>query len=465
MSRDPNRDLARKRRLRVAAVIFAAAVVALWIQREFRPVNRTIRALRSGEFAARRAAADALGRAVAEDAPAAIRALADAVGDADDQVSAAAAVSLGRVGGVAMVDPGAQGSVQVAAAALSRAVADRRADVRVAAAEALGHLAGGMRHGGDPPFDPGPVADALAGTIGDPSVQVRAAARQALSALTAKTAIAPPKVMLEALGPAGSPDLRKEAMAILPAFRSRLDEAIPLLVEALADRDPSLRYRAAGVLGSAGAAARAAVPALIAVLEEPVGPGPADPDLSRTGRPPGEVSPDRWDPACEAARALARIAPGAGAEPAHDAVAALAGALRSEHDWRWNAAAEGLFLMGKAAAAATPALATALTESITNEDKGRKANSWAARALGLAAPGTAAEAQAIAALTTALESSAQGTRAYSADSLARFGPPALSALPLLRALRGDPDRFVSAMASSAIARLEGARVPVRPTEH
>jgi HEAT repeat protein len=465
MAGDPMREPARKRRLGLAAAVLAAAVLALWIQREFRPVNRTIRALRSGRSAARQAAADALGRAAPEDAPAAILALADALRDADEQVGAAAAVSLGSVGGVAMVDPGARGSVRVAAEALSRSVADRRAEVRAAAAEALAQLAGGVPSSEDPPFDPSPVADALAGALGDPSVRVRAAARQGLSALAVKTAIAPPAALLAALGPAGSDDRRNEAMAILPAFRTRLGEAIPLLVEALSDRDPILRYRAAGVLGGAGPAARAAVPALIAVLEEPVGPRPAAPELSAAGRPPVEVSPDRWDPACEAARALARIAPGASAGVAHEAVAALAGALRSEHDWRRNAAAEGLFLIGKGAAAATPALVSALTESVTTEGNGQRTNSWAARALGLTAPGTAAEAEAIAALTRALDSSAQGTRGYSADSLSRFGPPASSALPRLRALRNDPDRFVSAMASSAVARLEGGPVPAGRTDH
>jgi hypothetical protein len=118
-----------------------------------------------------------------------------------------------------------------------------------------------------------------------------------------------------------------------------------------------------------------------------------------------------------------------------------------------------LFLIGEEATAAAPALVSVLTESLTREGNGRNSNSWAARALGLAAPGTAAEAEAVSALTRALDSSAQGTRAYSADSLARFGPRASSALPRLRALSNDPDAFVSAMARSAVARLEGAPVP------
>jgi HEAT repeat protein len=133
--------------------------------------------------------------------------------------------------------------------------------------------------------------------------------------------------------------------------------------------------------------------------------------------------------------------------------------LRSEHDWRRNAAAEGLFLIGEGAAAATPALVAALTESVTTEGDGQRSNSWAARALGLAAPGTAAEAEAVAALTSALDSSAGGTRAYSADSLARFGPPASPALPRLRVLRDDPDRLVAWMARSAVAKLEGSPMP------
>jgi HEAT repeat protein len=441
-------------------VVLVAAVLALWVQREvIKPVNRMIRALRSGEPAARLAAADELGHAVPEDAPAAIPALAEALGDADEGVSAAAASSLGSVGGVAMVDPGARGSVRVAAEALLRAVSDRRAEVRAKAAGALAQLAGGLPAKGAPPFDPGPVADAVAGAMGDSSVEVRAAARLTLSILARKTTIPPPPALVAALSKSGSAEIRKEAITTLAAFRTHPGEVIPLLIEALTDRDPIVRYGAATVLGAAGAAARTAVPALIVVLGEPLGPRPAVPDPSPPGRPPVEVSPNRWDPACEAARALGRIASGAGAGAADEAVAALAGALRSEHDWRRNAAAEGLFLIGEGAAAATPALVAALTESVTTEGDGQRANSWAARALGLAAPGTAAEAEAVVALTRALDSSAGGTRAYSADSLARFGPPASSALPRLRVLRDDPDRLVAWMARSAVAKLEGSPMP------
>jgi HEAT repeat protein len=486
MSGDPIRDRARKRRLYVAVAVLAASVLALGIQREFTPVQRTIRALRSGEPSVRLAASEALGRTVPADAPAAIPALADALGDPDGGVATAAALSLGGIGGVALRDAGARGSVRVAAEALSRAVADRRAEVRAAAAEALGQLAGGLLPGAEPPFDPGPAANALAGAMRDPDERVRSVARQALSELAHKTAIVPPKALLSALGRAESVALRREVLAALPAFGMRLRGAIPALVAALADRDPDLRYRAAGVLGGAGGSARASIPALIAVLEEPVGPRPTAPaliarpaaaDFRLQARPRVEVAPDRWDPACAAARALGRIVAGARAraeaevEVAHDhgAVAALAAALRSEHDWRRNAAAEGLFLIGKDAAAATPALIAALTESVTREDEGdgdgRRANSWAARALGRTAPGTAAEAEAIAALTRALDSTAQGTRACSAESLARFGPRAAPALPRLRALRGDPDRIVSAMARAAVTRLEleGAPMPTSPT--
>ena len=268
-----------------------------------------------------------------------------------------------------------------------------------AAAEALAHLVGRLPAEGEPPFDPAPVADALAGAIADPSARVRAAVAWAFSTLGAKTAIAPPPNLLAALAPAGSADLRAEAMAILPNFGTRLDEAIPLLVEALSDRDPRLRYRAAGLLGGAGPAARAAVPGLMAILKEPVGPRPTATDPSPAGRSLVEDWPDRWDPACEAARALGRITPGTSAGVVHDVVAALEGNLTSDHMWRRNAAAEGLFLIGKDAAPAAPALVSALTESIATEGKGQWANSWAVRALGLAAPGTATEADAIAALT------------------------------------------------------------------
>ena len=463
----------------------------LWIQWEFRPIQRTIRALRSGDPAARLAAAEALGRSAPEDAPATIPALADALGDVDGRVSVAAAMSLRSLGGDARVDPGARVAARVAAEALSRAVADRRAEVRAAAAQGLTWLAGGEPDrnggpvwdiagrtrartrlvggeppGGELPFDPVPMADALAWAMRDPSVQVRTASRRALTALATWAAIVPPAGLLAALDPAGSADLREGALAVMPAFEARLGQAIPLLIEALSDRDPGLRYRAAGVLGGAGPAARAAVPALIAVLEEPFVPQPDAPAPSPAGRPPVDVPPARWDPACEAARALAWIARGASASVAREAVAALAGTLRSEHYWRRHAAAEGLFLLGKGAAAAGPELASALAESVAAEGDGSGANSWAARALGLAAPGTASEAKAIAALTRALGSSDEGTRLWSIDSLALFGPPASSALPRLRAMAATTG-FWSVAAKAPPPRWRGSRAPpcrsVRPT--
>jgi HEAT repeat protein len=417
----------------------------------------------------------------------AAEALSRAVADRRAEVRAAAAVSLGVIGGFATEYPDVQGSARVAAETLSRALTDRRAEVRAAAAEGLTWLAGGeppvravpweiaaaQGHarlvGGEPPggglpFDPVPMADALAGAMRDPSVEVRTASRRALTALATRAAIVPPAGLLAALGPAGSADLREGALAVMPAFGTRLGQSIPLLIEALSDRDPGLRYRAAGVLGGAGPAARAAVPALIAVLQEPFVPQPDAPAPTPAGRPPVDVPPDRWDPACEAARALGWIARGASASVAREAVAALAGTLRSEHYWRRHAAAEGLFLLGKGAAAAGPELASALAESVAAEGDGREANSWAARALGLAAPGAASEAEAIAALTRALNSSHQGTRTWSVDSLGRFGPPASSALPRLRALRDDRDRFIAATARAAVARIEDVAVPVSPPD-
>jgi hypothetical protein len=99
MSGTPARDRALRRHLRVVAAVLAAGVLVLWIQREFRPIHRTIRALRSGDPAARLAAAETLGRSAPEDAPATIPALADALGDADGRVSVAAAASLRSLGG------------------------------------------------------------------------------------------------------------------------------------------------------------------------------------------------------------------------------------------------------------------------------------------------------------------------------------------------------------------------------
>src|SRR5262245_21932921 len=136
MSGDPIRVPPRNRRLRVAAVVLAAAVLALWIQREFRPVKRMISALRSGEPAARLAAAEELGRVGSDEAPTAIPALADALKDPDGRVAAAAAAALERVGG------NSPDEAPAAIPALADALRDPDGRVAAAVATALGRVGG-----------------------------------------------------------------------------------------------------------------------------------------------------------------------------------------------------------------------------------------------------------------------------------------------------------------------------------
>jgi hypothetical protein len=70
-------------------------------------------------------------------------------------------------------------------------------------------------------------------------------------------------------------DLRGEAAAALGDILAKLGpegrEAVPALTEALADKDPRTRERAAAVLGRMGGNARDAVPALVKALRDEYG--------------------------------------------------------------------------------------------------------------------------------------------------------------------------------------------------
>jgi HEAT repeat protein len=327
---------------------------------------------------------------------------------------------------------------------------------------------------------------------------VRAEAAASLGAIGLKAGIAPPAELVAALQEDPSVEMRTALAVALSQFRTGADAAIPHLFDALvtgeisvrrtcilALRNPNLlpspalvpylvqtvrqgrdareRCAAASLLGRLGPAAREAVPALIATLSEPPGLPPAP--LAVTGGETAQVAPfgkaqpvargdepaQDSDPACESAQALVLITIGT---PASDqAVAALIETLRSKYWWRPGAVARALMPMGSVAAKAVPALAAALSQSVAvPQDRGNE--SWIARALGEIAPSAAPSPEAIKSLTEALGSTHVGTRAYSAQSLGRFGRAATASVPRLRALLNDPSPFVRRSAQTALGAIE-----------
>jgi HEAT repeat protein len=436
-----------------AAVLWAARVA--W---QSVPVNGWTRELRSGDVLRRRIAARELGQVGPEAVPDVVPVLVAALGDEDAEVRAAVVQALGSAAHAAPQTSAARD----AAEAIARALNDPQVGVRAEAVGSLGVV------GSRVPVDPPPALVAVLRR--DESEEVRAMAATSLGQF--RQGLEP---AIPALFTAMADDVDR-VRAACDAALTRRDlepprDVVPFLVQTLQEgRDPRFRYRAATVLGAAGARAEEAIPALIAALNAPLGPPPSvpaprQPSLASESiagnerRGPVVERPSAWDPACEAARALARVAPGSGR--VGEVVAALTAALRSEHAWRRGAAAEGLFLIGEGAAPAAPALAAALTEALdAGEDTGNR--SWMPRALAVTAPGTGAAGAAMDALTRALGAREEGTRAWSAEALGRFGPAARAAAPRLRELQNDPNLQVAREARAALEKIGFAAVPREP---
>ena len=443
----------------IALVACCGAVFWAWrVVLQSVPVNRMVFALRSGTVEDRRVAARELGATTPQEVGQAIPALIAALGDEEVEVAAQAARSLGTAGLTAAPAPDQRAQVIAASEALARALAQDRPEVRTAAVQSLGLI--GSRAGIAPP-------DALIRVLqGHPAEDLRAEAATALGQFrtTNPGAI---RALLDALVGDAIPVRR----ACNTALRNRdlvpPAELVPVLIRSLREgRDARERSLAASLLGRLGPAAQEAVPALVATLQEPLAARPValtvpPPTTGRfaSTRPATEPEepPRDWDPAGEAAPALSAIAKGTVSSGA--AVEALMAALRSEYAWRRGAAARGLMTMGNAAAAAVPGLAVALTEAVTDPQEPGNGESWIARALGEIAPESASAPQAIQALTQALDAQYGGTRGWAVDSLGRFGPKAAAALPRLRTLLDDPDRFVVTNAKAAIALIEGTAKP------
>jgi HEAT repeat protein len=464
---------ARSRRVGVRTLMALVATCAamFWAARivfdTAAPVNRLAREVVDGAPDERLEAAQTLGGVSAGEAAVAVPALAAALQDDDERVVDAAARSLGQIGVTA-----ARGDGRAAVRALAVALTDSRPGVRVAAAVALGTAAAASA----------PEVDALAVALGDRSVEVRSAAARALGAVGSSHTLFPPEALIAALEADPSDDVRAEAAAALgqfltgrdaatlallralgadvPRVRAACDSAlarlrsfrsfakegrtaaiVPALIEALANRERRVRYHAAAALGEIGPEAEAAVPALVAMLSEPI-----DPEMDAT-----RDDPPYWDLGGEAARALGGVAPGTPA--AAQVIAALTEVIRRPGLARRRAtAAEALARFGpEQLGHAVPMLLGVLRETVG--EIGPPAPS-VCEALGRAAPGTLQADEAVAAMTAALDSKWEYTRSSAARALAGFGRRAAGALPRLRAL-AETDPFVRTYASAAVRSIEG----------
>jgi HEAT repeat protein len=195
-----------------------------------------------------------------------------------------------------------------------------------------------------------------------------------------------------------------------PAARA----AVPVLVEALADRDASLRSHAADALGAIGPNDPSVVAALIAQL------GTAD--------------------ALAATKGLGKC--GAAALPATGALIKLLKSADSEV--RWNA----VKTLGKIGAVeALEPLIAALSDS------SELVREHAAEALGDLGPAAAAGVEP---LKAALRDPYVKVRRDAARSLGQIGPAAKTAIPILQTLaKDDPQTIVRQAAEIAVKKLGG----------
>jgi HEAT repeat protein len=477
--------------------------------------DRAIAALRSPKAADRMTAIQALDRLVFGDIDVAIGPLAAVLRDEDSEVRLAAAEALGRLGSEA-IHAGSNGeAVRVAATALIGSLKDSQPEIRIAAARALGTIAStspAAGRGSPPrgrnqasrasavaaamttPIDRRAVIDGLVVTLSDRDNRVCDAARTALASVGGSAPIDPPRELAAGLKDEAS-ETRGATAAALANFSHGLDPWIPALlrlaehdpdpavratcakelgrvkrsaiteagVSALAaglgSRWPQVRIQVAALLGRLGPDAIAASPALIRVLDEPL-----DPEVARQHAPPRDAEaarrPGLWmlddDPACVAADALGRIAPGSRATK--EVVAALIEVTRAGPRLRRGWAAFALGKFGPAAAEAIPGLINVIEE--TGPSVGDRYNADAAVwALGQIAPDAPSADQAVTALVGVLQSKSWESRATALKALRQFGPKAAQALPEIRALQSDPDREVKDAATETVRVIEKASGP------
>lgn len=477
----------RKRRsgTRMLMLLVALCALGVWAWRnamegldpvaaDYRAAHRrALAALESAGPSGQVAAIQDLERLTTEDYARSLTPLIELLESPDSGVRAASAKGVGSLGEGAI----REGDEEVARGAVTALLArlrDPEPPVRAASASALALLTNmGVPASPDAAAVRAAIIDALEELIVDPEPEVRRAAIGALA---------------QAGGPAGPPEAlavgledevaeNRAAVLVALAGQRRLDPwvaralrvaehdpdpavreqavgslqthfrpaaitgaCVPDLAAGLKSASPRVRGLSAMLLGSLDPAAESCIPDLLRVLNEPMAEG-----VTRVRGLDGS-----FDPACEAAWTLGRIAPRSPSEA--EVIASLVDVVDSGPIERRGWAAMALGEFGAAAESTVPSLIR-LSEGVEPGDPIHLAGS-AAAALGKIAPGSGSEEAAISALRVMLRPEVGPSRMQVIEALTRFGPGVGAAKAELQGLLDDGDSNVRQYAKSALERVD-----------
>lgn len=341
-------------------------------------------------------------------------------------------------------------------AAMSRMAGDRDPEIRSVAVRGLGVV--GRRISDDPP-------PRLVASLDDESESIRTAAARALSTYHRGLARLLPELVkgLETTRPECRPAYVRILREIQPGLNDAPppEELVPALASALGSRDREVRRLVAGALGLFGDGARAAIPALIALLNERDDSGspgrPANPGAPGGNSGPGQAA-DTSDTVVVAIDALRQVAgtnlkhDPYGAEtivpPVQEAVAALKPLLASA-DPRRRAGAIDALRWFSPDAALVPALGEAVADPAASVRTAAllTLQKYAGAAAKLDFPPPKA-------VTRALEDDEPRVRQAAAEALGSFRSGVDPMVPaLIRHGGHDPDPQVRAGCAHALGRL------------
>jgi HEAT repeat protein len=374
----------------------------------------------------------------------ATRAIVQLFADPDAGVRAAAAVGLGTMGRM----PARKGRIPEPFAALrGRSSAARRE------AAALQYLLPEVT-----------LPRELVAALDDESAEVRAAAARAIGQFGPD---------LDRVIPSLLSLMEREGRTVRDACASALDEAwpspdsVPCLIKALAIRDRRVRSQAAALVMRIGPEGHEAVPALIAVMNEPFNQDEWDRSQAEgfTGRDPASsaalalgqmassreaiaalvagISPGKFQRFVDASREKIAIAPSASfLGRQYKALAQISGILHALAD------------VGPPAATAIPALISAYKTA--GASRHTFAMNRIPEALGQIAPNSPAAPEVVAVLIRALEEKDASMWEGAARALGQFGKDAAGAVPRLRAFLSSTRTPLGEAASKSLAAIEAA---------
>jgi HEAT repeat protein len=414
--------------------------------------QRAIRALQSRDVSERLSAIRELAGIPYGESAVVMPPLIERLDDADADVRVLAASTLGVFGNKALqIGEGGQ-AVSAAMTALVKSLKDGQPRVRMSAASALVTMISNTSPT-SVAYAPS-VCAALGAALDDRDEDVREAVLKAISLVANRTSVSPPPGFIAALEDESAKNRLAAAEAVScfdrgldplmaplfrgletarPPFKSAYEQAmkhivarsalrqsrpsytvasLPVLLAALGRRDREVRSSAAYLLGRLGPDAEGTVPALIAILNE-------DDHGSET---PNDLT-------VKVVEALGRIA--AGTDSAGEAVAALAGVVRSDDPAQRQAALDALAGLGPTSAAAIPALLDALQKDAAGGATFRMSANSSSWLLARLAAGTTSADTVIAALTGVVRSGTAMTRREAAEGLAVFGKQAATAVPVV----------------------------------